>query len=220
MSKAPKASDDKGAIAAAAVLIFIVLAGLLWHPANAALCPPTDAMLKGNPALNCFDFWLNRYQTLLTGIFTLAAAAAAFFAVSVQIHHNEKLATRDGRHGARALVAILRLCHQRMVENYGSRLSDVSRINADFVTDGCVATIDVVIRNIDAIRDRLFSDDLAEALNVYNNFIFFKERLIANKNELSYFKIFKDLVRIENEIERQLAVLIAAIQHNAAARSE
>ena len=45
---------------------------------------------KGNAA-NCFEFWVNRYQTMVSGVTALSAAFVAYLAAKAQIRHAESL---------------------------------------------------------------------------------------------------------------------------------
>jgi hypothetical protein len=42
-------------------------------------------------ATNCFEFWLNRYQTMVSGLLALSAAVVALWAAKLQIGHAERL---------------------------------------------------------------------------------------------------------------------------------
>ena len=43
------------------------------------------------PSANCFEFWLNRYQTMVSGLLALSAAVVAYLAARAQIRHAEGL---------------------------------------------------------------------------------------------------------------------------------
>ncbi len=47
--------------------------------------------IQGGKAANCFEFWVNRYQSLGSGILALSAAAVAYWAANAQIRHAERL---------------------------------------------------------------------------------------------------------------------------------
>ncbi len=47
--------------------------------------------IKGGKAANCFEFWMNRYQTMVSGILALSAAGAAYWVARAQIRHAESL---------------------------------------------------------------------------------------------------------------------------------
>ena len=55
--------------------------------------------------LGCFEYWLNRYQTLLGGVLALAGAYLAFSAVRSQIGQTERLEQERQRRETRAAQA-------------------------------------------------------------------------------------------------------------------
>jgi hypothetical protein len=63
--------------------------------------------IQGQKAANCFEFWLNRYQTLVGGFLTVIAGSFAYFAAQKQINHAESLEQR--RRVAEEIAARARL---------------------------------------------------------------------------------------------------------------
>jgi hypothetical protein len=74
-----------------AVMIAVLL-GIIWSTAEPGLCgiPIAAAALRDNQATWCFEFWLNRYQQLITGMLSLAAAILAALFVWKQIKTAEE----------------------------------------------------------------------------------------------------------------------------------
>ena len=70
----------------------VILVALVVMWAEPGAC---DAKLISNtasaPSANCFEFWLNRYQTMISGLLALSAAVAAYLAAKLQIGHIERL---------------------------------------------------------------------------------------------------------------------------------
>lgn len=67
-----------------------------------------DAISRSD-GMSCFEFWLNRYQTLIAGSFALIAAAIGFQAVRRQIDLAERLASSQQDRDTAAARAVLPL---------------------------------------------------------------------------------------------------------------
>ena len=61
--------------------------------------------IKKMEAMNCFEYWFNRYQTFLGGILTIVGAGLAFWAVRSQIAQTERLTTLSRTKKERAMTA-------------------------------------------------------------------------------------------------------------------
>ncbi|MEW9304498.1 hypothetical protein [Labrys neptuniae] len=87
MQKARKDAGDGGAIAAGLILLALIVCGMAWWLVRDDLCS-AKTIMKDNDGL-CFEFWLNRYQTLLVGLVAAALAVygarSAWNAVRLQI---------------------------------------------------------------------------------------------------------------------------------------
>ncbi|MCJ2115943.1 hypothetical protein MKK65_04935 [Methylobacterium sp. J-001] len=76
--------------------LLMLLAMLIWFsiaPINETMCSSEYVLgvLRDHTkdsALNCFDFWLNRYQTLLSGVLALASAIIAAILLQRQLTAN------------------------------------------------------------------------------------------------------------------------------------
>ncbi|TDR94280.1 hypothetical protein EV668_1563 [Enterovirga rhinocerotis] len=73
-------------------MLFAIAIAFVLNSLPPWVCPVPDALLPPNPTSPsdkpssplqpvCLEFWFNRYQTSVGGLFTLAAAAVAFYAV-------------------------------------------------------------------------------------------------------------------------------------------
>ena len=70
----------------------VVLVAVLVMWAEPGACTATFGFGKDETqAANCFEFWLNRYQTMVSGILALSAAVVAYLAARAQIRHAENL---------------------------------------------------------------------------------------------------------------------------------
>ncbi|OYX01579.1 MAG: hypothetical protein B7Z14_05805, partial [Bosea sp. 32-68-6] len=58
----------------------LVCATVIWLDA-ACDVPSRRLVMKQSASVGCFEFWLNRYQTLLAGILAVAGAVATVVAV-------------------------------------------------------------------------------------------------------------------------------------------
>jgi len=70
-------------------VILVALAVSLLEPFACHVKIGADAVPE--EATKCFEFWLNRYQTLIGGVLTLIAGSFAYFAAQKQIKHAENL---------------------------------------------------------------------------------------------------------------------------------
>jgi len=76
----------------AAPVVVVALAVSLLEPFACHVKIGPD--LVPEEAAKCFEFWLNRYQTLIGGVLTLIAGSFAYFAAQKQINHAESLEQR------------------------------------------------------------------------------------------------------------------------------
>jgi hypothetical protein len=76
--------DTPPAIFFTVVLGTVATVALIDFSSVCAADVVTDALAKKG-AFTCFEFWLNRYQTLLAGMIALFAAGLAFYAVRKQV---------------------------------------------------------------------------------------------------------------------------------------
>jgi hypothetical protein len=72
------------------LVLLALLVGFSIAPINETMCSSEYVLgvLRDHSkdgALNCFDFWLNRYQTLVGAIVAVGAAAIAWIAVQQQV---------------------------------------------------------------------------------------------------------------------------------------
>ena len=75
------------------LFLFSLLFGFTWATSQDGLCHSKfvlDVLAQKNKdgALNCFDFWLNRYQTLIAAFITLVTAGIAAYLVWEQLVAN------------------------------------------------------------------------------------------------------------------------------------
>ena len=86
----------------------VILVAVLVMGAAPGAC---DAKFLSNtasaPSANCFEFWLNRYQTMVSGLLALSAAVVAYLAAKAQISHAEGL--EEKRRQAQEAAARARL---------------------------------------------------------------------------------------------------------------
>jgi len=76
-----------------AALVILVALVVMW--ADIGSCKATYGFGKKDiQAANCFEFWLNRYQTMISGLLALSAAGVALWAAKLQIGHAESLAEK------------------------------------------------------------------------------------------------------------------------------
>ena len=71
-------------------------------------------------AANCFEFWLNRYQTMVSGILALSAAVVAYLAARAQIRHAENLIEKRRQTEAYAARATLPLALSEVCDYAGA----------------------------------------------------------------------------------------------------
>ena len=75
-----------------AVTAPVVLVAVLVMGADIGACTATFGFGKDEvQAANCFEFWVNRYQTMVSGLLALSAAVVALWAAKLQIGHAERL---------------------------------------------------------------------------------------------------------------------------------
>ena len=119
----------------------------------------------------CWEFWLNRYQTLLTGIFALIAAAIAWRGVVEQVAVARlPLITQDGskaralRDEAEEIDWTILTSIARLVEECRLRIQGISRARLLDIEP----TIDWARKDLDRRWiDNLLTDAAAEALRDY-----------------------------------------------------
>ena len=74
----------------------VILVAALVMGAEPGACTATFGFGKDEiQAANCFEFWLNRYQTMVSGLLALSAAVVAYSAARAQIRHAEAWKKRD-----------------------------------------------------------------------------------------------------------------------------
>lgn len=71
-------------------------------------------------AANCFEFWLNRYQTMVSGILALSAAVVAYLAARAQIRHAENLIEKRRQTEAYAARATIPLALSEVCDYAGA----------------------------------------------------------------------------------------------------
>jgi hypothetical protein len=76
-------------------LIIPLLFVLGTAPAWSQICPVDSKMLDAVPALNCFEFWLNRYQTLLGTFVGAIAILVAYLGLRQQMALERQLSKTD-----------------------------------------------------------------------------------------------------------------------------
>ena len=80
-----------------AVAAPVILVTVLLMRAELGACTATFGFGKDEiQAANCFEFWLNRYQTMISGLLALSAAVVAYLAAKLQIRHAERLEEKKG----------------------------------------------------------------------------------------------------------------------------
>lgn len=120
---------------------------------TAPLCEAAKikSMAPDKIEFGCFEFWLNRYQTLLTGVAALAAASASVFYLRKQIgqaeQHRQDQLLRD-RAAARTMLplALSAICEystrsvQSLNDRYAGRAAELPAIPTDAL-EQLVATV-------------------------------------------------------------------------------
>jgi len=104
------------------LLVGIFLATIVvvwaWSTARSGLCELATelSVLDQKRVISCLEFWLNRYQTLLTGIFALAGAFATVWAVLVQVRHANQAEERQLAREREAWRGVLALALSGVVD--------------------------------------------------------------------------------------------------------
>ena len=88
------------------VVIVVFASSISWAP-HACDLKIVPAEIKDSNAFVCFEFWLNRYQTMLSGLLALIAGSFAYFAARSQIKSAESL--EENRRQAEEVAARARL---------------------------------------------------------------------------------------------------------------
>ncbi|MFC2252459.1 hypothetical protein ACETRX_22680 [Labrys portucalensis] len=82
--------------AGACIVLALIAVLLIWWAASGDACELATHLNDGKGA--CFEFWLNRYQTLITGILAVVAASVgaviAWRAAILEIEHAKKSDSR------------------------------------------------------------------------------------------------------------------------------
>jgi hypothetical protein len=94
------------------LFLFALLIGMPWATSDTGLCSSEYVLgvLRDHTkdgALNCFDFWLNRYQTLIGAVVAVGAAAFAWFGINKQVAVANGQAQIAGRQASIALIEVL-----------------------------------------------------------------------------------------------------------------
>jgi hypothetical protein len=76
-----------------ATFLVCVVGFAVWSSTSPGLCtaPPLEKALADKELGWCFEFWLNRYQTLIAGVFALVGAFLTVQAVRGQIQQADRL---------------------------------------------------------------------------------------------------------------------------------
>lgn len=109
-----KPSPAMLAIIAIVVSIAVALHLYLWLEPACTL-QSRRIVMKASGGVGCVEFWLNRYQTLLTGILAIAGAAGTIMVTRHQMHGE---AERRRRHNYLNIVSELRRCRNQLAEAY------------------------------------------------------------------------------------------------------
>lgn len=76
----------------AGVLAALLALAMTFASSDGGFCNrETATAIEHRSTLNCAEYWLNRYQSLIGGVATLFGAILAFYAVQRQLSQNEKL---------------------------------------------------------------------------------------------------------------------------------
>jgi len=135
------------------------------------------SLISHAQSANCFEFWLNRYQTLIGGILTLIAGSFAYVAAQNQIKHAESL--EEKRRHAEENAARVRLA---------LTLSDISEYSTE-----CARRFKLRLQNpndIMLLRLPSFPQSVVESLERCIRFAHFDNEAEL-KNMLHWLQIFK-----------------------------
>jgi hypothetical protein len=111
-------SEVAPAIFFSVVMVTAAFVGVLYDAGVCSAPAVHKAIITDTAAANCFDFWINRYQTLLTGILSVTAAFVAGFLLWRQI-------SEARRQSAATLYVIYLTKHARLAE----QMAEVAALN-------------------------------------------------------------------------------------------
>lgn len=109
------------------VIISLIALLIVFASADNGYCGlEAEPAVTARKALNCAEYWLNRYQSLLGALATLAAAFLAFYAVQRQIAQNDRLDLERRAREAEAARAVLPLTLS-MISTYAMKCIEIMR---------------------------------------------------------------------------------------------
>jgi hypothetical protein len=197
---------------AVGLFVTVLVVIVFWQPLSRGLCPRDDTFFRPTFSQNCFDFLLNRYQTLITGIFTLLTAIVAWISVWRQLKQSEKLATRDGRHSARAITSIFRKYAHAILKPIQAKSLPLTESDLRQAVHTTIRNIKMVEGNIDSFRSRLFSDDLADVMEVNNLLAVFRDRLTRIDVQSTHSSHQRLIIRVINSANSILNACVDKIE--------
>jgi hypothetical protein len=150
-----------------AVLVFLAII-VIFAFADQGYCTTTAAIAVGkDEAHSCFEYWLNRYQSLIGGMLALFGAYLAFSAVQKQIRQTEQHANDRRERESDAARAVLQMALSDLEAYAGECITSLRDLRANTPISGSPWPIpdfpDFPRGTIDALQDVVRNCDRKEA---------------------------------------------------------